>query len=713
MKKFKYFNLHILIPMSIFNKTGIVFLLLFVFQHISAENKKLVITPKTNNWITLLKKEVENQLVSNVQKDTLFVCFKEGNYPLSESLKFNRKSVNQTNAPIVIKGLGKVVFTGGATLANKKFKPIADATVREKIICTEARKNVLEYDLFKNGISDLGEIKCIGFSRVAGATPVELFHNGERMTLARYPNAGNPYLLKERTTVIPIRKITNQGIDKVELPLDNSPVKPVQGNAGAFEYSDGRAKKWVNATDIWLDGIFARDWAWSLNKVNKIDTVKKTISLKYDEKYDLTAVHSFFFATNLLEEIDVPGEYFIDRQKGKLYFYPPTDFNKKSSVLKLSGNEQDFLELKGISNWTIENINFEMGRYRAVNLDQCNAIVFKNCCFRNFGNMAIQVTGENNRIENCTITTIGGTAISLEGGNSTTLTKSNNTVIACEISDWAYYNRVYTPAIKLSGVGCNVIGNRINFAPHGAITFTGNDHLIERNEISNVLLEFRDFGAVYAFIGRDQLMRGHIIRQNYFHNIGQVGEGVHAIYADEASSGWNIENNLFYKIGNKNARVSAIMSNSSSYLNIKNNLFLDCSETFELSLHFATWGKKRYTDSFKKHWEQQYSSSNAISDVYLKRYPELKALNTEDKVYVNTNSFTNNIVGNYSFPLTHKGLYLVKGDKQNLDSLVQASGNVRTEDKNLPEFLEQWNNPENRNNLQKLMPDVLRSYLIF
>jgi hypothetical protein len=235
--------------------------------------------------------------------------------------------------------------------------------------------------------------------------------------------------------------------------------------------------------------------------------------------------------------------------------------------------------------------------------------------------------------------------------------------------------------------------------------------LIERNEISNVLLEFRDFGAVYAFTGRDQLMRGHIIRHNYFHNIGRVGEGVFAIYADEASSGWNIENNLFYKIGNKNARVAAIISNSSSYLNIKNNLFLDCSETFELSLHFATWGKKRYSDSFKKLWEKQYGQENSISEVYLKRYPELKGLNAEDKVYVNTNAFNNNIVGNFSFPLGHKGFYLVKGDKQNLDSLVQASGNAWTENKSLPVFLEQWNNTGNRKELEKAIPELLRNYL--
>ena len=679
---------------------------------LQADNRKITISANTENWESVFISEINKQIASGKQNDTLFVDFEEGVYPLQQSLRISNDDPKRNTPPVVIRGLGKVHLSGGITLCNHQFKPIASVSVREKIICEKTQEKVLEYDLFKNGIADLGEIKCIGFARAAGDTPVELFYNNERMTLARYPNSGNPYLLKERRSVIPIKKIANQGLDKVVLPIDDTPVKPTQGKIGTFEYSDARAEKWVNAPEVWLDGIFARDWAWSLNKVNKIDTLNKTISLKYEEKYDLTTSHSFFFATNLLEEIDVPGEYFIDRQGGKLYFYPPSDFNEKSSVLKLSSNKQDLLELNGIHNWTVENINFEMGRYRAVNLKKCNAIVFRNCSFRNFGNSAISINGNNNRIENCTIKSIGGTAIVLDGGNSAKLEKAHNTVIGCDISDWAYYNRVYTPAIKLSGVGNNVIGNRIYFAPHGAITIVGNDHLIENNEISNVLLEFRDFGAIYAFIGLNQLMRGHIIRQNYFHNIGSLGGGVHAVYADEATSGWSIENNLFYKIGNKDARVTAIFGNSATYLNIKNNLFLDCSETFELSLHFSTWGKKRYLDSFKKQWEKQYSQENSISEVYLQHYPELKGLSTEDKVYVNTNAFTNNIVGNFTIPLGHKGMYLVKGDKNNLDCLVQSTGNEKTEDKSLPEFLEQWNNADNRKELEKSMPELLRNYLI-
>ena len=32
-----------------------------------------------------------------------------------------------------------------------------------------------------------------------------------------------------------------------------------------------------------------------------------------------------FYAYNLLEELDAPGEWYLDRQKGLLYFYPPSD----------------------------------------------------------------------------------------------------------------------------------------------------------------------------------------------------------------------------------------------------------------------------------------------------------------------------------------------------------------------------------------------------
>jgi len=696
-----------------FIKKHIVLLIcVLLIQSNFATSRTVKITDGSGNWSKLLQTLINNHISGSQPSDTLIIELQDGVYPLNNTLTFAQESSSLAIAPVVIRGIGKVIISGGNVLDAAKFKPLTDIAVKNRIICETSRKKVLEYDLTDIRITGLGDMKCIGFGRKAGAAPPQLFHNKQRMTLARYPNPGDPKFTKNRTTVIPIQKITKTGVDKVILPLDDSRIAPTEGKYGEFKYTDPRVEKWTNAPDVWVDGIFTRDWAWSYNKVRAINTIAKTISLLYDEKYDLTVTHSFFFASNLLEEIDMPGEYYIDRINSKLYLYPPADFNTATSELQLSALENDLLSLKGIENWTIENIQFEMGRASAVRLDNCDRITIDNCSFTNLGQSALIVKGNNITIENSTINAIGGSAITLDGGSTKTLASSNNTIYNCEISDWAYYDRVYTPAISLSGVGHNIIKNSISHAPHGAITISGNNHRIEKNEIFDVLLEFKDFGAIYAFLGRNQLMRGHLISRNYFHNIGNIGDGVFAIYADEATAGWTIDNNLFYKIGSKNARVAAIMANSSTHVKIRENLFIDCSETFELSLHFATWGKMRYSDYFKKLWTNNYGKANSIPEIYLTQYPELHQLMTEDKVYVNTNTFENNIIGNFGFPLNHSGFYLVKGDKPNLEILVTSNGNTFTNEKIIPEFLSKWNDATDKTLLKAEMPEVLRTYLL-
>jgi hypothetical protein len=675
--------------------------------------KRIIFSSKDSTWLANFNQVVAQHLNSKDLTDTLFITFKEGDYTLNNSLRFKQKNTLKT-APIIINGDKNVVFSGGITLNNLNFKPISDPILMDRIIDKGAVNKILVYDLIQGTIKDLGKLNCIGFGRIAGLAPTQLFFDGQRMTLARYPNDIDRSLLKRRTSVIPINKIINAGLQPVDLPLEEKEKKG-QDQKGEFEYKDTHVTKWLGANDIWLDGIFSRDWAWSLNKVYKIDTAKHTISLTFNEKYDLTNKNAFFFASNLLEEIDQPGEYYIDRENAKLYFYPPIDFNKKTSTVQLSQNTKDLVEIDGCSNVKFKNISFELGRYRAVNIIRSNNITFENCSFKNFGIAAITIKGENNTIRNCNIHAIGGTAISLDGGNVDSLISANNQVINCKIYDWAYYNRVYTPAIALAGVGNKVLNSELYDAPHGAITISGNNHLIKNNEIHDVLQEFIDFGAIYAFLGKSQLMRGHVISGNYFHDLGQISEKVHAIYADEGTAGWTIEDNVFYKIGNTGSRVAAVLGNTSSYLNVKNNLFLDCAETLELSFHFSTWGKKRYQDYFMKNWKIQYPNEGSISSIYLKQYPELKTFMTEERVYVNTNSFTDNVIGNFSIPLAHKNYFRTQSDLEDAEAerLIISKNNQITKDIALPNFLNQWKNGVDKNILKKNIPKLLAQYGFF
>ena len=82
---------------------------------------------------------------------------------------------------------------------------------------------------------------------------------------------------------------------------------------------------WALADDIWLSGVFSWSWQWSYNRVASIDLPSQTITLRYGERSGITDrySHDYFFAENLLEEIDQPGEYFLDRATGILFLLAP------------------------------------------------------------------------------------------------------------------------------------------------------------------------------------------------------------------------------------------------------------------------------------------------------------------------------------------------------------------------------------------------------
>ena len=118
--------------------------------------------------------------------------------------------------------------------------------------------------------------------------------------------------------------------------------------------------------------------------------------------------------------------------------------------------------------------------------------------------------------------------------------------------------------------------NLIDNAPHQAIGFAGNDHLIELNEIHTVCYESNDAGAIYA--GRDWTMRGTAIRHNYFHDIsGFEGRGCVGVYLDDQFSGTEVFGNLFYKV------TRAAMIGGGRDCTIANNIFVDCAQPYTLT----------------------------------------------------------------------------------------------------------------------------------
>ncbi|MFC1526489.1 right-handed parallel beta-helix repeat-containing protein, partial [Candidatus Latescibacterota bacterium] len=183
------------------------------------------------------------------------------------------------------------------------------------------------------------------------------------------------------------------------------------------------------------------------------------------------------------------------------------------------------------------------------------------------------------------------------------------------IHHYGRWNRMYQSAITIGGVGHRVAHNLIHDAPHMAVSFSGNDHVIELNDIHHVCLESNDAGAIYS--GRDWTWRGTIIRHNLFYEItGFEGRGCVGVYLDDMLCGTVIFGNLFYRVTR-----AAFIGGGRDCL-VENNLFVDCEPAVHIDARAMNWAAYHVDTTMKDRLEEMPYRDPHWAD----RYPELLSL---------------------------------------------------------------------------------------
>jgi hypothetical protein len=169
--------------------------------------------------------------------------------------------------------------------------------------------------------------------------------------------------------------------------------------------------------------------------------------------------------------------------------------------------------------------------------------------------------------------------------------------------------------VQLSGVGHRVSHNLMHDHPHCAILFTGNDHLIEFNDIHHIALETGDVGAIYT--GRDYSFRGNRIRHNYIHETGGVGMGSMGVYMDDCVSGTEVFGNVFYKVH------WAMFIGGGRDHRVENNLFIDCDPAVRADGRGLD-PSPVWRDMVNDYMRKQLAA--VPSALYREHYPALKSL---------------------------------------------------------------------------------------
>ena len=498
----------------------------------------------------------------------------------------------------------RVRLLGGRNLTS--FAPVTDAATLTRLD-EKARGHVVKLNLRALGITDFGEMKSRGFGRPTVPAHCELFFDHRPMTLARWPNEGE----FAKIAGYPASHKDEHG-----------------GELGAltdgFFYAGDRPRRWLDTNDVWVHGYWAYDWANSYEKVASLDVDQRLVKTAPPYGHYGFRKDQRIYFVNVLEELDQPGEWFLDRKTGVLYFWPPeidAPQNGKGKLgakpeIVLSLLDQPLLKLTDVSYVTFRGLAFEATRGSAIEIQGGAGNRIAGCLIRNIGDSGVVVTGGTDHgVVSCDIFDTGDGGVSLAGGDRQTLTPGGHFVENCHFQRQGRWSKCYVPAIAMAGVGQRASHNVIHDHPHCAILFWGNDHVMEFNEIHHIALETGDVGAIYT--GRDYTFRGNKIRHNFIHHTGGVGMGSMGVYMDDCVSGTEVFGNVFYKVH------WAMFIGGGRDHRVENNLFVDCDPAVRVDgrgLDKSPVWHKMVNDYMR----------GKLKDVplglYRERYPEMKSL---------------------------------------------------------------------------------------
>lgn len=525
------------------------------------------------------------------------VRVRAGTYPLADTLALGPDDSGAPDTPVVYRahGDGEARLVGARIIEG--FEPYKGRILQCHLVGTQ-----LEGEVFR-----------------------QLFFRGERMTMARYPNKDphDPHF----------------GAWAHIEAVDGTNVRD------RFTYTKDVEKGWTNVQYARI-GIHPRyDWAWNVIPVASVDPEQRKIHLARRTSYDLR-VGDRYVVENLLEELDSPGEWYLDRDNSILYFWPPAAIGQGDVLAAVMDS---VIRMEGAQDVTVQGFTLEACDGDAVVIKDCRRCTVAAGTIRNCGRWGVVISGgdHSGAVGNDVYAT-GSGGISLNGGDRATLARGDNFATNNYVHHVAEFAKTYNTGINVRGVGNLASHNLIHDTYHAGMTLGGNENVVEYNTVHHTNLGSADTGGIY-FCSRDWTQRGNIIRYNIWHHIGGFGkmnswqpvrdgkvgfEYPHftwGIYLDDPTTGTMVYGNILWSVP-----ICGLHNHGGRDNTFQNNIIVDCPafRAGQLASNWSCWPdiKKRLKDV-------QYEGSP-----YLRLYPELENYQVDRPQEISGLKFLNNII---------------------------------------------------------------------
>jgi hypothetical protein len=538
-------------------KAKLLYIVMFIY--FSGFSQNLYVSPEGNDSFpgTLNQpfKTIQKALDVAVESKVKAILLKEGVYQLEKPLKLLPANSSDDSLKIMNYANDKVVISGGREITGWKQN--------------------------KNGWweTEIPEVK-------EGKWKFrQLYVNNQLRQRARKPN---------------------QGFLRVKgMPEGTPSTVGYHTDCKTFEFSEGDiSEKWKNLNDVevivyhfWTDSHLP---ILSVNPDNNIVTFKHKAGKVFTDDFSENGAR--YIVENVFEELDAPGEWYLDRKTGKCYYSPYPEEDIRQTKVFAPVTEQlihyagDALNQKLIKNVHFENLEFCYTNWElpegnsndrqgsasvpaAITIEGAQNCSFTHCRFQNLGTWAFELNEgcQDNSFSRNEIGHIAAGGFRVNGGKydeHSFLRTANNHIYQNHIH---HYGEVYPSAVGI--LLQHTEGNRIsqNLIHHGYYTgisigwewgyqrSTSRDNIIEFNHIHHIgqgLLS--DMGAIYTL----GVSPGTIIRNNLIHDVDANHYGGWGIYHDEGSTHILVENNVVY-----NTKFAAFNIHFAKEITVRNNIF--------------------------------------------------------------------------------------------------------------------------------------------